>query len=460
MSADLFAEFGHQGSPSNPPAGSHQQHPRFQTNSLIPDLDGFEEATSASSPQNDLNNQQFLSHNSQSWTSPGHSAFALSNTSSQFQGYEEDSNVLFDATLESVSDNESEDWGDFETAETMTGQRQSQAYAERSTKPQGAQRSPGLATPINLMDTLSIEDAKPPIPGRSTVTRRTNEPVSKTRISSPTPLSSTPAHEESFEEWGEFIDGPVEEPISAGVSNASANKAAPDRTTNPTESVRVPLPSPTAQKERASEAQIRPTNIPPPSVLLELFPRLFEQLRQEATTARRNPQQKDTVENVASLVFCTLKAAARVVAGRTLRWKRDSILSQSMRIGPARAGKTGGMKLSTVNRNESIKEQQETIDVLNTWRDHTALFSSVIQASGRRPIQVISENARVTTATSAQGAIKAAHACALCGLKREERLHKVDENVEDSFGEWWVEHWGHTECKEFWERNMKLLAQR
>jgi hypothetical protein len=118
------------------------------------------------------------------------------------------------------------------------------------------------------------------------------------------------------------------------------------------------------------------------------------------------------------------------------------------------------MKLSTVNKNESIKEQQEAVDVLTMWRDQAALFNSVIQASGRQPIHAIAENARVVTATAAQGAIKAPHACALCGLKRDERLPKIDENVQDSFGEWWVEHWGHSECKGFWEKNMGLLAQR
>jgi hypothetical protein len=75
-------------------------------------------------------------------------------------------------------------------------------------------------------------------------------------------------------------------------------------------------------------------------------------------------------------------------------------------------------------------------------------------------VQVVLENTRVTTAMASQGAIKAPHACALCGLKRDERIPKIDENVEDSFGEWWTEHWGHTECRQFWEDNMGLLGQR
>jgi hypothetical protein len=131
-----------------------------------------------------------------------------------------------------------------------------------------------------------------------------------------------------------------------------------------------------------------------------------------------------------------------------------------MKIGPARAGKSGGMKLNTVNKNEDIKEQQEAVDVIAMWRERAALFNSVIQASGRRPVQIVSENTRVMTATAAQGAIKASHACALCGLKRDERLPKFDEGVEDSFGEWWTDHWGHTDCRLFWENNMGMLRQR
>jgi len=35
-------------------------------------------------------------------------------------------------------------------------------------------------------------------------------------------------------------------------------------------------------------------------------------------------------------------------------------------------------------------------------------------------------------------------------LKRDERVARVEFGVEDSFGEWWVEHWGHRTCRNFW----------
>lgn len=118
------------------------------------------------------------------------------------------------------------------------------------------------------------------------------------------------------------------------------------------------------------------------------------------------------------------------------------------------------MKLSTVNKNEDIKEQQQAVDVIGLWRDRAAVFSSVVQASGQKPVPVITNTIRAITASAEQGALKAPHACALCGLKRDERLPRVDEGVEDSFGEWWTDHWGHTDCRDFWESHSKLLDQR
>lgn len=33
--------------------------------------------------------------------------------------------------------------------------------------------------------------------------------------------------------------------------------------------------------------------------------------------------------------------------------------------------------------------------------------------------------------------------CVVCGLKWDEWVVKVDYEVEDSFGEWWIEFWGY-----------------
>lgn len=118
------------------------------------------------------------------------------------------------------------------------------------------------------------------------------------------------------------------------------------------------------------------------------------------------------------------------------------------------------MKLSSLNKSESIKEEQEVAIVLDLWRRHLSVLNSIVQAAGQRPIPVIQDKTRIDTAGASQGALQAPHACGLCGLKRDERLPKIDENVEDSFGEWWSEHWGHTDCKWFWTEYSQYLSQR
>jgi hypothetical protein len=186
-------------------------------------------------------------------------------------------------------------------------------------------------------------------------------------------------------------------------------------------------------------------------------------LQKEAATASKSKQTPTEQKATANKIHTTLSTASRIIAGRTLRWKRDTILSQSMRIGPARAGKSSGMKLSAVNKHEDVKEEQDAVDVLALWRERAALFNAAVQGAGLRPIPTVPGPAalKVITAKPGQGALKATHACALCALKRDERVLKVDEeDVQDSFGEWWTEHWGHTACRLFWETNHGLLGQR
>ncbi|RMJ22049.1 hypothetical protein PHISP_07085 [Aspergillus sp. HF37] len=381
MSADLFAEFG-PGSTSTQASGhSRQESNRSQANSLIPDLEAP---------------QEFPSANPWSVNPPPRKAqhsdrpHALGN-----QPPQRDDNVLFDATVETVSNDGSEDWGEFESAETLPAQSQPTCHTQEP------DRGP------NLIDSLSIEDEAPSV---GVTSRNATTGSAQAKTGHPAPANRVEApQDESFDDWGEFIDGPLSRP-----STQAAGKKVPEkrmvgegqsRSIAPAKSESGISKPQSKSTDHASTAQIRPTNIPPPSVLLQMFLQLFEQLGREAR-AKRNTQDNAALEDTAIYVACSLKTTARVVAGRTLRWKRDSILSQSMRIGPARSGKPGGMKLNTVNKNENVKEQQEAVDVLAMWRDRTALFNSVLQASGQRPIPVIAENARVTTATSAQGAIK------------------------------------------------------
>ncbi|KAE8157362.1 hypothetical protein BDV40DRAFT_292726 [Aspergillus tamarii] len=461
MSADLFAEFGF-GAPANLSSGTTAQQGARSvgaTSSLIPELEIFDNAPPTDVPTSHTIHTRALSADQ--------NTSGKSNVSHSIH-HGNDSNVLFDATIDGPPDDNSEDWGEFESADTPSCQTASAilSHAEgnassRSMKgPNEPKKLAVLPSHLDLLDSLSIEDKSPQSHSQASGTL-VNKSLSHKNSKITSTASGVAKDEDALDDWGDFVDGPpTEPPKSVGCQRLASAKVPTQEAKAATNLVRKISPTFSISSNAVSPAQIRPTNIPPPSVLLELFPRLFDQLRKEATEARKNVQEKQNIENVALLILCTLKTAARVVAGRTLRWKRDSILSQSMRIGPARAGKPGGMKLNTVNKNEDIKEQQEAVDVISMWRDRTAIFNSVIQASGRRPIHAIPTNIRAMAATPEQGALRASHACALCGLKREERLPKIDDQVEDSFGEWWTDHWGHTECRQFWETNVALLGQR
>ncbi|KAI2792672.1 hypothetical protein POX_b02712 [Penicillium oxalicum] len=264
--------------------------------------------------------------------------------------------------------------------------------------------------------------------------------------------------EDSFEDWADFNDEP--EPKRPQVHSASTpRQAQSSRTTTVTTST--PSMRTSTPTSAASSSTVRPTNIPPPSILLEHLLSLLSTIAKEAQTAQARPASQR--EHAAAKIQNTLHSAARIIAGRTYRWKRDTILAQSMRIGPARAGKSGGMKLNAVNKHENVKEEQDAVDLLALWRERASVFNAVVQSVGLKPIPAVPNPTalRVFTARADHGAIKATHPCALCALKRDERVAKVDEEeVQDSFGEWWTDHWGHTGCRIFWEENRGLLMQR
>lgn len=209
--------------------------------------------------------------------------------------------------------------------------------------------------------------------------------------------------------------------------------------------------------ERASAITLkdesRPTNIPPPAILLQALPRVFENLADVGIV--QEPMQ------CARAILKAHNVASYLMAGRTLRWKRDNILSQSTKIGPAVAGrKGGGMKLAAIDKTEGLKEERELADVVQAWEKHAHVFNSTIHKAGiRRPLMTLSGQFRPRPAKGA-GVLISPHACALCGLRRDERVLEVDHNVDDLFGEFWIEHWGHHDCRDFWHENQDILPQR
>jgi hypothetical protein len=167
--------------------------------------------------------------------------------------------------------------------------------------------------------------------------------------------------------------------------------------------------------------------------------------------------------------------AAHIIAARKLRWKRDAHLAQGTKIGPFT--RSGGMKLTGVDRTETRREEREVAEVVRVWKEQLGPLRSAIVAAAAAaqprsegvkgvtptplgPIPEITESLNIRTAPPSEGSLKAPNHCALCGLHRDERVEKVDIDVQDIFGEFWVEFWGHRKCRNFWEEHKKRLAQR
>jgi hypothetical protein len=233
---------------------------------------------------------------------------------------------------------------------------------------------------------------------------------------------------------------------------------------------------PSTQAPSNTTNTLPPTNIPPPSVLLSLFPALFSSADEAlfTTLARLDLKQRQILlAHPASHQFlkgylshCVV--LAHIIAGRKLRWKRDQHLSQSMRIGPSAAGGKSGMKLAGVDKAELAKEEREVLDTIDLWKAQVGKLRTAVTTASAAPglpklpsVPEIAENMPVRTLKPSEGGISATQACALCGLKREERVARVDLEVEDSFGEWWVQGMNmHVACRRFWEEFERKLKSR
>ena len=126
------------------------------------------------------------------------------------------------------------------------------------------------------------------------------------------------------------------------------------------------------------------------------------------------------------------------------------------------------MKLMGVDKAEAAREDREAGDLVRWWKDQVGRLRSAVAAanmtiaehSSHLQVPELNETMPVKTATLAEGAMTAPKCCVICGLKRDERVMKIDNDVEDSFGEWWVDHWGHRACKDFWVEHSDKLKHR
>jgi hypothetical protein len=230
-----------------------------------------------------------------------------------------------------------------------------------------------------------------------------------------------------------------------------------------------------APADPTNAPSLPPTNIPPPAVLLSIFPALISSAQAtlfDTLTKLPHDQKQELLSHQATQQFLRgfigiSVVLAHIIAGRKQRWKRDQFLAQGMRIGPAAAGGKGGMKLAGVDRSEVAKEDREVLDAVRQWRSVVGKLRSAVAGANAKSttklphVPEIAEQMPVKILRPAEGGIVAPHACALCGLKREERVPKVDEEVDDSFGEWWVQGMNmHLLCKNFWNSHSEQMRSR
>ena len=219
-----------------------------------------------------------------------------------------------------------------------------------------------------------------------------------------------------------------------------------------------------------SEQEVPPTNVPPPALILSLFLQVIDQSKSELlrlTNICRN--QTSQIDNRRDAEFLrayveTTRILARVIAGRKLRWKRDHLLSQGMKLGPASTKGPKGMKLASIDKAELGKEEKEVLDTVEIWRDQVGRLRTVVTAfvtngfNELGSIPDIQANIPVKALNENEGGISSSRPCALCGLKRNERVNRVDVSVQDSFGEWWNEPTNmHRTCRYFWQTHKSKL---
>jgi hypothetical protein len=308
-----------------------------------------------------------------------------------------------------------------------------------------------------------------PFPGLA-ITPKSAEFKPDTKAKSPSPVTAwpsygkpeTPAQQDPDDEWAAFEDFPPEkaEPMPAQPPSPSNwDWGAEDSTSRPV--------------VESKDDEPPPVNIPPPSILLSVFPQLLDLANStlyKPVAGKSASVREKVIADPRTITFLRgylllSTVAGRVIAGRKLRWNRDKFLSQGMAMSAA-GGK--GMKLAGIDKAETSREDREAADVIAVWKEHVGRLRSAVAAanaaihngSGPGPqlrIPEIGESMQVQTAKDVPTAPKP---CIICGLKRVERVAKVDYEVEDSFGEWWVPHWGHRACKNFWLQHEMMLRQR
>ena len=267
------------------------------------------------------------------------------------------------------------------------------------------------------------------------------------------------------DEWGEFSPEPLRQPaykqrVEVQLPEAEKEQAASQLSkpqSIPGGDAAAASKNRGATQERRPPTGLPPTNVPPPSILMNLLATLIQKLPAQIEEALKTGSHGASIalERAVRQCLASLRVAARITAGRKLRWKRDQHLAQSMSIGPA--GRPGGMKLVGVDKGEVQREDREAAELVRIWQQKLGSIRNALAAVNRdvagRPLTLpnLSTAMAVRILKLADGALYAPKCCFLCGLKREERADTVDTDVWDNFREFWSDSWGHSECVVFWE---------
>lgn len=358
-----------------------------------------------------------------------------------------------------------DDFGDFETSDAPAKGHGTPQPTAPPSRPKTV-KPPAPAAPSAAVDLLGLDD--PP----ETTSRARPPPSPQVAPKKATPAPKAPANRPAIVPRQESV---LSNDDAWDDFETSRPSPPPPQPAIAEEAPEIDLPKDILGDLTAlpSTTGVAPSNIPPPSVLLTIFPPVLTSLSQQFLhpLSTLSPAQKslflctaETKSFLASYITLT-HILAHVIAGRKSRWKRDKHLAQSMRIGPAMSGRSGGMKLTGLDRSEAGREDTEVEVVLGVWREQVGrlkLAATAASASGARlAVPELAAVMPVRAAKASEGAIVSTQSCALCGLKREERVAKVDVAVEDSFGEWWIEGTNmHTACARFWELFKTRLMSR
>ena len=352
-----------------------------------------------------------------------------------------DPSVLFDAEDDFGDD----DFGDFEDSE----QKQSTANAAPPTGMADLLGDLSLTGQSHSASNDPKDQMHPKAPSQSTLLSPTGGFGLIARTKQPEPTGVSPGQKDD-DSWDTFDDWEASIPTKKADKPLGNPKEKQTRSES-TLGVPAPILSPTTGDVQPGE--LPPTNVPPPAVLLTLFPPLFAEAQTKLfkpMTAQALPMRNKLLSEPGTVMFLQgylmlVSVAAHIIAGRKLRWKRDQHLSQGMRIGPASSRATSGMKLSSIDKSESMKEEREVSDVVRAWKEQVGKVRHVVSAANQVKsgtlglVPDLLETMAVRVLKQSEGGVPAPQACMLCGLKRDERVGAADQGVEDSFGEWWIE---------------------